>query len=449
MKRVVVIGGGPGGYTAAIKAAKLGAQVTLIEMNEIGGVCTNWGCIPTKIYKNASHILELKQLAPTFGVDIPELRLDFKRLFAFKKRVVQQLQMGIKNLLASVGVNLISGRGSFINEHKVKVESDTEVMELEADGFIVATGSKAKSLPVSGGDLDELWTNKEILESRELPKDIVIVGGGVVGVEFASILASFGVEVTIVEILPHILYGMEPEIIELIENTFERKLGIKLVLGSAVSSVAYGEDKFTLELSRGEKLVAERVLVAIGREPTDTADLFSLGARNNGRFVARNRYLQTSIPNIYAIGDFAGEPFLAHKAYIEGEIAAMNLVEDRKCSLNYDAIPKAIFTTPEIGSVGLTEKEAKERGYEVKVLRYNLAMLGRAAVNARREGFIKAVMEERTGRLLGIHMVGQNASEVLAAATVAVAKGLTMKDFEDFVFAHPTMSEGLREALFM
>jgi len=449
MKRIIVIGGGPGGYTAALKAAKLGAQVMLVEREEIGGLCTNWGCIPTKIYKNVAHIIELERLAPTFGLELTIKKLDFHHLQAFKDRIVDQLRRGIKVLLEKNGVNIVKGQARFLSENKIEIENGEERIEVEGDGFIVATGSVPKELNIPGGAMAGLWTSRELVEAEDLPQSIAIIGGGVVGIEFAFILAAFGLEVSVIELLPHILPGVDTEIVEYLENTLARKIGVNLYLGRRLESITYSDDKFHLYIGKSETISVDRVLVAIGREPADTTGLYALGAKFKGRHPVRDEFLKTSIPNIYAIGDFAGEPLLAHKASFEGEIAALNLVEGDKVTFKVEHIPKAIFSTPEVGSVGLNEDEARERGYDIKIGRFQFSALGRASANARREGFIKVIAEVKSEKLLGIHILGEGASEILAAATVAVAKGLTVKDFNDFVFSHPTLSEGLREAVLL
>ncbi|MFH1347919.1 MAG: dihydrolipoyl dehydrogenase [Candidatus Margulisiibacteriota bacterium] len=415
---IIVIGGGPGGYVAAIRAAQLGAKVALIEKDKIGGTCLNRGCIPTKAIIACTNLYEKIQRAENFGISTGTASIDLKTVIDRKNRIVEKIVKGVEFLLEKNKVEVIKGIGKVLEPRKVEIELSTGDSRLvTGDKIILATGSSPARLSNIEFDGQQFLSSEQALELTEIPEKINIVGGGVIGVEFATIFSALGSEVTIYEALPEILSGTDDEIIAYIKRVFKRRK-VNILTNS----------KFD------PSQAAEKNLICVGRTPN------LVGLEN----IKVNDKMETSLPGIYAVGDMVSKKMLAHAAYEQGEIAAENALGANK-TFNYDFVPSAIFTQPEIGTVGLTEKEAKERHQNVKVGKFPFAALGIAQAKGEIEGFIKVVANEN-GKLLGVHILGPDATNLIGAATIALRNGLKIDQLAETFQAHPSCPEGLQEA---
>ncbi|MFH1347609.1 MAG: dihydrolipoyl dehydrogenase [Candidatus Margulisiibacteriota bacterium] len=415
---IIVIGGGPGGYVAAIRAAQLGAKVALIEKDKIGGTCLNRGCIPTKAIIACTNLYEKIQRAENFGISTGTASIDLKTVIDRKNRIVEKIVKGVEFLLEKNKVEVIKGIGKVLEPRKVEIELSTGDSRLvTGDKIILATGSSPAQLPNIEFDGQQFLSSEQALELIEIPKKINIVGGGVIGVEFAAIFSALGSEVTIYEALPEILSGTDDEIIAYIKRVFKRR---KI---NVITNSPFDPSK-----------AAEKNLICVGRTP-------NLAGLEN---IKVNDKMETSLPGIYAVGDMVSKKMLAHVAYEQGEIAAENAMGGNK-TFNYDFVPSAIFTYPEIGTVGLTEKEAGEEYQNIRVGKFPFAALGIAQAKGEIEGFIKVVANEN-GKLLGVHILGPDATNLIGAATIALRNGLKIDQLAETFQAHPSYPEGLHEA---
>ena len=402
---IIIIGGGPGGYVAAIRAAQLGAKVALIEKDQVGGTCLNRGCIPTKAILASISLYEKMKKAANYGISASDVTIDYKQVIERKNKIVTKLVKGVEFLLKKNGVELIRGVGKVLEAGKVSVELGTRNLELATKNIILATGSSPISLPGIQFDGKKYFNSEQMLDNTEVPAKLNIVGGGVIGLEFAQIYSSLGTEVTIYEALPEILSGVDSEVVQLLKRTLKRKK-VNILTNSKFNSSE--NDSPTL--------------ICIGRKPNQQATV--------------NSQLETRNPGTYAIGDVVSKKQLAHVAYEQGVIAAENAMGgNRKFSDEF--IPYGIFTDPEIGSVGATEGP--------KIGKFPFAALGIAQAKGEIEGFIKVVSDE-TGKLLGVHIIGPDATNLIGAAVVAIKNGLTVEQLAETFQAHPSFPEGLQEA---
>ena len=444
---VGIIGGGPGGYVAAIKAAQLGGSVCLIEKAEWGGTCLNRGCIPTKTLYAVANLTTQVQEASEFGVYISgETTIDYPQVLAHKNSVIQQLTGGIAQLLKANKVDTFNGTGTLTDRNTVMVrKSDGTTEQLHAKNIIIATGSEPANPPVFEIDEEHVLTTTGILNLTELPESLLIVGGGVSGCEFASIFNALGCKVTVLELLPTILATEDVQVIRHIQLFMKRK-GIAIHTGAKLTHVKKLDAGVTAVLESGEEMTAEKMLVSIGRRyNTEDIGLEKVGVRTeNGKIVVDTR-MQTSVPGIYAVGDVASRYLLAHVASAEGKIAAQNCVGNN-VEMDYQVIPWCVFTLPEIGHVGMTEKEATDEGYEVKIGRFPYAANGKALGLRETDGFVKTVSDVDSGDILGVHIVGAQASTLIHEAAVAVRLGASAADIAHTVHAHPTLSEVVMES---
>ena len=450
---LIVIGAGPGGYVAAIRAAQLGAKVTVIEKEFLGGTCLNWGCIPSKAliasadaYRNASHLSDL-------GVEIKgEIGFDFKKIMARRDKIVTTLRGGVGMLFKKNGITHVEGFAKFKDKNTVEVTKDGKTTTLRAKNFILAQGSKiiVPKIPgLEGGREEGIWTSDDAVSAPFVPKKMVIVGGGVIGVEFGFVFQSLGCEVTIVEMLPTIIPMMDEDLSKELGKSMTKQ-GVKLMTGSAVEKVAKSGKGWKVSVKSGNEtseIEADVVLVAVGRRSfTDDQNLEGVGVKLSRSGVEVDETLKTSVPNIYAIGDVTGRIQLAHVASYEGTVAAENIVKGKNRKPDYRAVPNCIYTVPEVASVGLTEGEAKEQGYDVTVGKFMFRPLGKAMASGHTEGFVKVVAETKYGEVLGVHMIGAHVTDLIAQAVVAIKLEATVDVMTDTIFAHPTMSEALLEA---
>lgn len=444
---VGIIGGGPGGYVAAIKAAQLGGNVCLIEKGEWGGTCLNRGCIPTKTLFAVANLATQIREASAFGVQINgETTIDYTQVLNHKASVVQQLEGGIAKLLQANKVDVLKGTAALTNRNTILVNKlDGTTEELHAKNVIIATGSEPAEPPIFEIDENQVLTTTGILNLTELPESLLIVGGGISGCEFASIFNAFGCRVTVLELLPTILATEDTQVIRHIQLFMKRK-GITIHTRAKLTHVKKSDKHVTAVLESGEELTAEKMLVSIGRRyNTDGIGLEKTGVRTEGGKIVVDTQMQTNIPGIYSVGDVASRYLLAHVASAEGKVAAENCLGD-STEMDYQVIPWCVFTLPEIGHAGMTEEEATAEGYEVKTGRFPYAANGKALGLRETDGFVKIVADTDSGDILGVHIVGAHASTLIHEAAVAVRLGATARDLAHTVHAHPTLSEMLMES---
>jgi len=439
---LITLGGGPAGYPAAIRAAQLGARVCLVEKGSLGGTCLNWGCIPTKTLHGLAHLLVQARRGNELGAG-GSMRPDPVTLFHHKEKVVKDLVAGIEHLLKARKIDVVRGEGRVTGQHLVEVDG---VGTLRGKSIIIATGSSEVSLPGIDFDGERIVNSKNILDLGRIPKSLLIIGGGAIGCEFASIFNALGTDVTVVEMLPRIIATEETQISRTLQVLF-RKSGIKVYLGTKVSETAVTGDGVTSLLDNGEEVVTELVLVSVGRRPNVTGiGLEEIGAAVNRAGVQVNNRMETNVSGIYAAGDVVGGLMLAHVATREGVVAAANALGTVE-EVSYKAIPSTIYTLPEVSHVGLTENEAREKGIEITTGRFPFAANGKAKGLGEEDGFVKWVVGKENGLLLGLHIIGPMATELLPAGIIAVEQEMTVDDFAASVFPHPTLSESLTEAV--
>jgi dihydrolipoamide dehydrogenase len=446
-KRVVVIGGGPGGYVAAIRLAQLGTRPILVEKDEIGGICLNRGCIPTKsLLHDAKLLLSLRRST----VFQPLLRDDYNPLASMmerKEKGVRELVKGVEMLLESYRVVVKSARAELLGfDQVVLLYGGGKKETIEADAMILAPGSKSKALPGISPDGDKIITSDEALKTKKIPSEIVIIGGGYIGVEFATIFSTLGSKVTIVEILDSILPGLEEELVRNLRRFLERD-GIKILTKSQVEEIlsADGGLRLKVRTPQGiETMSAEKVLLAVGRIPNLDLNFSKGGVEVSTSGIRVNARMETSTPHIYAVGDAVGGTMLAHVAMEQGMVAAENVMGlDRQTG--DDPVPFCIFSYPEVASVGLTEREAKERG-EIRIGRFPFRSNPTALITGQTDGLIKVIVDRGEDKILGVHIIGHEASTLISVASSLMRQGVRSREFSKFIQAHPTTPEALREA---
>jgi len=447
-KKVVVIGGGPGGYVAAIRAAQLGAQVTVVEKEKVGGTCLNWGCIPTKALLACSEAYHTIKNAAQFGIEVTgEVKVNFPKIMDRKDKIVGQLNKGIEFLFNKNGVTLVRGLGSIVNANLVKVtKNDGSAEEIAADVIILATGSVPVKIPVFPFDGETVITSDEALTLKELPKSMLIVGAGVIGVEFGTFFRSLGTEITIVEMMDHALPPEDADTGKVLERALKKEK-VKLLTNVKIEETKIVDGKVQAKLSTGEVLEAEKMLVAIGRAPnTKGLGVEELGFKTERGAVVVNEYMETSIPGIYAIGDVNGGILLAHVASYEGILAVENALLGTARKADYTVVPRCVFTDPEVAGVGLTEKEAQAKGIEYKVANFPFRGLGKAQAIGKFEGHVKLIVDPATDKLLGAAIVGAHATDLIHELALAIQLGITVEQIGDTIHAHPTLAEAIMEA---
>ncbi|HXV65577.1 MAG TPA: dihydrolipoyl dehydrogenase [Vicinamibacteria bacterium] len=448
---VAILGSGPGGYVAAIRGGQLGLKVLLIEKDaQFGGTCLHVGCIPSKAFLYTAEILDTIRRARDHGVVVEGVQLDWSAMMKRKERVVRKLAAGVKVLLQKNGVETVHGFGKLASPRTLSVETPDETRTFEARNIIVATGSRPKSLPGVEIDGERILTNTELLSLPSCPERLAIIGAGAVGVEFASMFHSFGSKVTLIEMLPRLVPLEDEEVSEVLRRSF-RKRGIEVLTGTRVDSVSRKEDvvevRFTLEDGSSDSRTVDRLLMAVGRGPrTDGIGLDRAGIEVDRGFVRVDRFAQTSHEGIYAIGDVVATQQLAHVASAEGILAVEKIAGHPVHPLNYEHMPAATYCSPEVASVGLTEDQARSRGFAVKVGKFPFAASSKASILGENEGFVKVVSEESYGELLGVHIVGAHATDLIAEAVVALEHEATVESLMRSVHAHPTLSEAVAEA---
>jgi len=449
---LVVIGSGPGGYVAAIRAAQLGLKTAVVEKDGfLGGTCLHVGCIPTKVLLHHAEIFHQLKNAAEFGFEVKDIKVSWEKVLARKDKIVKKHSKGIAFLFRKHKIESIQGWGRVSGPGKVSVEKDGKSTEIEAANIMLATGSEARSLPGVEIDGKVVLSNREILSLAELPKSLIVVGAGAVGVEFASIYKEFGSDVTILEMLPRVVPLEDEEISAELDKAF-RKKGINIHTGATVESVkkdAKGASvTFKDKDGKSQTLAAEKVLMAVGRRPmTESLGLEKTKAKIERGFIHAGPYMETAEPRLYAIGDIvAGMPQLAHAASMEGIVAVTKMAGKDAPALDRFRIPNATYCEPQIGSIGMTEKVARDAGHKVKVGKFPFAGNSKATILGAHEGFIKVVAEEKYGEVLGVHIIGPFATEILAEATTALQLEATVDDMMFMSHAHPTVWEAMGDA---
>ena len=444
-KRVIVIGAGPGGYVAAIRAAQLGAAVTLVEKGNFGGTCLNVGCIPTKVLLHSAELFTaITHEGPSIGILADNVRFDWSAIMKRKNTVVRRLVNGVGGLLRSNAITHVAGEATIVAPGVVEAAGQ----RLEADAIIIAAGSVPAVPPIPGLDLEGVITSDGALSLDALPKSIAIAGGGVIGVEFASVFASFGVKVTVVEMLPRILPNIDAEAAAILRKALEKK-GVVFHTASKLQSVTKNDAGLRLAVETPEGPAAidvDKLLVATGRRPnTASLGLEALGMAMDRARIITDDHMRTNVPGIYAIGDCTSKIMLAHVAEHEGQIAAENIM-GHEAVMEYKAVPSAIYTSPAVASVGMSEEDAVKAGHSVKVGRFPLAANGKSLIAGDTEGMIKIIADSRYDEILGIHIVGGPATDMIAEGGLALRLEATLDELVTTIHAHPTVSEAIPEA---
>lgn len=446
---VIVVGAGPGGYVAAIKAAKEGLKTAIVENRKVGGTCLNRGCIPAKAMIHASSLYREMKEAERFGVSAESVTFDYEKIVSYKEETTEKLVQGIEQLLKGNGVTILSGKGTLEADRVVCVKGEEGEERYTAENIILAAGSKPLVLPIPGLDLPGVLTSDELFKLREMPKSLVIIGGGVISVEFASVYANLGCKVTIVEAMPRLIPNMDKEIAQNLKMILKKR-GVDIHTSAAVQRVEEEDGQYTcvfLEKEKEVRVSAQYVLCAVGRCP-NTDGLLGEGVEalmERGRFVVDENF-KTGIDGVYAIGDLVKGMQLAHLASAQGAYVAEKLAgKEPTNALEY--VPGCVYTDPEIASVGMTEDEAKERGIEVKTGKFIMSANGKSLITKEERGFIKVIVDKETDVILGAQMMCARATDMIGEFVTAVANGLTAAQLLKGMRAHPTYNEGVAEAL--
>ncbi len=449
---VAIIGSGPGGYVAAIRAGELGLKTVVVEKDPfLGGTCLHVGCIPTKVLLHHAEIYDHFKTADELGIEVTGLKINWPNVLARKDKIVKKHAKGIEFLFKKNKVEWVQGWGRYAGPGRVSVDKEGKKSEIEASNVLLVSGSEARALPGIEPDHKTILTNRSILELPEIPKTLIVVGAGAVGVEFASIYHSFGTQVTLLEALPRVVPVEDEEISTELDKTF-RKKGIQIFTSSMVDSVKKDAEGVTVSFKdkegKPQMLQAEKLLLAVGRKPmTENCGLDKSKAKLDRGFVQVGPYMETDEKGLYAIGDIvAGLPQLAHAAMMEGIIAVTHIAGKPAQPIVKTRIPNATYCEPQIGSIGLTEKQAREAGYAVKTGKFPFVGNSKATILGNHGGFIKVVSEEQFGEVLGVHIIGPLATEILAEAAAVLNLEGTIDDMMNMVHAHPTVWEGMGDA---
>ena len=446
---VVIIGGGPGGYVSAIKASHLGLKAVLIEKDKLGGVCLNRGCIPTKALVSTAELLNNLQRAGEFGIQVKDYSIDFPAIMKRKDLITQRLSSGVGQLMKANQVRVARGEGQIVEPGIVEV-ADTEGQKevIKTKNIIIATGSKVMRLPIPGIDSEGVITSDEALSLSELPSRMLIIGGGVVGIEFAGIFKALGVEITVVEMLPRILPPIDEEIARRLTQLLKRKR-IEILTDCKVKEIKSTNQNLEVLVSTSDgekKIETEKILLAAGRVPElGNIDVQRLGIELDGKAIKVDKKMRTNIPGIYAVGDVVGRIMLAHVASREGIVAVEN-ISGKETLMDYKVVPNCVFSMPEVASVGLTEEEARKENNNIKVSKFPFMANGKALGMGETEGMVKIIADADTSELLGFHILGAHASDLIAEGTLALSMEATAFEIVNSIHAHPTLAEAIAEA---
>jgi dihydrolipoamide dehydrogenase len=446
----VVIGGGPGGYVCAIRLGQLKQKVLCVEKEEVGGVCLNWGCVPSKALIATSHTYEKVKEGATIGLMTDGLRLDVNKMQDWKGGIVKKLTTGVRGLLRGNGAELLMGEARVTGKNTVTVRTREGTTEtIDAKSIVIASGSSTIELPMFKFDGKQIIGAKEAVSLREVPRRMVVIGGGVIGLELGCVYQKFGSEITIVEMTPGLLPGVDPECTAVVEKRMV-KHGAKILKSAKATGVEKNADgSLSVRVEnegKNDQLVCDTLLVAVGMKPNGAGiGLEEIGVKVERGFVPTDNVGRTNVPNIYAIGDVSGMPMLAHKASKEGEVVA-EVIAGHRAAKDWVAIPGAVFTDPEIAVCGLTEAQCKEKGIEVRVGKFPFAALGRAMAVNETEGFIKVVADKTSHEVLGFHIVGPEATDLISEGSLALEMHAFLEDIGLTIHPHPTLGEGIMEA---
>ena len=444
---VVIIGGGPAGYVAAIRASQLHGKVILVEKGSLGGTCLNRGCIPTKALLHSVEILESARRGKDYGINVRDLIIDFIKMMSHKDAVVNTLVTGVQYLMRSNAIEVIKGTGKVISPTEVEVDSNQQEV-VTASKIILTPGSIPSVVPIPGVDGAGVITSDDALQLSEIPQSLLVIGGGAIGVEFATIFAKLGTEVTIVEMLPQIIPTEDHKLAMALQSALE-KGGIKIFTSAQVSRIeddSEGDKLISVVTGEGErKLTAELVLVAVGRKPNiEGLGLERVGIKTEQGSIVVNERMETNIPGIYAAGDAIGGILLAHVASAEGEVAVENAL-GRDSVMDYRVVPRCIYTMPEVAAVGLTESQAREKGLNLKIGNFPFTANPRALILGQPDGFVKILSDAKSGEIFGVHIFGHQATELIPEAALAIKMEATVSEISSTIHAHPTLSEAIKE----
>jgi len=447
----IVLGGGPGGYVCAIRLGQLGLKVACIEEEEYGGVCLNWGCIPSKALIANAHFVEKAKHIADAGITVSGLNVDVEKMQDWKGGVVKKMTSGVRSLLKANGGEMIEGRGKVVDAKTVEVslKSGEKRRVSASKGLVIATGSATIQVPGFEFDGERVIGAREAVSLRKIPKRLVVIGGGVIGLELGMVYQSFGAELTVVELTPSLLPGVDPDCVKVVEKKLEKRGG-KVLKNTRAERLEKTESGVTVIVSsegKEQRIEADVVLVAVGMKPRSRGvGLEEIGVEIDQRgFVKTDEFCETNVKGVYAIGDVSGQPMLAHKASKEGEVAA-EVIAGHHAAKDWVTVPGIIFTDPEIATAGLSEAQAKEQGFAIKVGKFPFAALGRAVSIGETDGFVKVVTDTKSGRILGIHIVGPSASDLISEAVLAIETVATAEDMALSIHPHPTLGEALMEA---
>ena len=445
----VVLGGGPGGYVSAIRAAQLGNKTAIIDQDRLGGICLNWGCIPTKALLKSAEILHYIKNSGGYGIKVPKYDIDFDQTIKRSRDISFNLSKGIEFLMKKNKIKHIVGRGMLNSESEVIVDDGKKKQKIQAKKIIIATGGRVKKFPGIEFDGINIISSKEAMVVESPPKKLIIIGAGAIGVEFAYFFNEFGSQVHLIEMMPNILPNEDLEISKELEKLFN-KTGINIHTDTKVSNIKKLQKNVKVSLEKGKtsKIInAEKVLIATGVQGNiEEIGLENVGIKTDNDSIVINEFNQTSVRNIYAIGDVSGPPWLAHVASAQGHVAAEHASGLTTHPLDYSNVPACTYCQPQVASLGLTEKAAKDKGYKIKVGRFKFSGSGKALAIGSSEGFIKIIFDEKYGELLGCHIIGHDATELIAELTIAKALETTWQEIAITMHAHPTLSEAIMEA---
>jgi dihydrolipoamide dehydrogenase len=445
----LVIGAGPGGYVAGIRLGQLKKKAMVVERDKPGGICLNVGCIPSKALINASKLYDKLRHGADIGILADNMRLDMAKMQSWKGEVVTKLTSGVRQLLKTNGCDYRTGVARLTSRNTVELLEASGKITIQADNIVLATGSRPIEIPGFKFDGQRIVDSTGALDFAEVPARLLVVGGGYIGIEIGTLYAKLGAKVTVVEALPTILSGNDPELAQLVARKL-KKLGVEVMTGAKAKSWSDqgGAAAVTLELAGGKEatLEVDKVLVAVGRRPnSEGLGLEEVGVKIERGFVPSDRRLRTNVPGIYSIGDLAGQPMLAHKASHEAEVVA-EVIAGHKAEMDVRTIPAVIFSDPEIATAGITAEEAERNGRKVRVGKFPFAALGRAIANADTDGFVKVIIDADSKEILGIHVVGNGAPDIIAEAALAIEMGALADDISLTIHAHPTLPEAIMEA---
>ena len=444
---VIIIGGGPGGYVAAIRAAQLGKKVAVVEASHLGGICLNWGCIPTKALLKNAEVFELVNNSKKYGIEVGEVTVNWQKMIKRSRDVAKRLSKGIEFLMKKNKIDYIPARGKLLGDGKVETsDADGKITEISADNIIIATGARAKWFPGMEPDGKQIITYKEAMIPEKQPKSLVIIGAGAIGVEFAHFYQTFGTEVTLIEALPNILPIEDEDISVELEKLFKKRK-MNILTNTMVEKIEKLKSSVKVHLNSGDIVEADNALIAVGVQGNvEGLGLEECNIAVEKGWIKVNEYLETSLAGVYAIGDVTGPPWLAHKASAEGIIASEHIAGFNPDPMKYDNIPGCTYCHPEVASVGLTEKAAKEKGYEIKIGNFPFRGLGKSMAVGDTDGFVKVIYDAKYGEMLGCHIIGAEATNLITEAVIARNLETTHHEVLKTIHPHPTLSEAIMEA---